>query len=704
MPAPLDRESLKSMKRADLQRICKDYGIKANLKTEALIDLLIDTTTARPRPTPPMPQRAPSGRRVSRAVPPVSRPRGTSSSSVIIHDSDEEDQAFEEQHRRSVAPTISSEPEAPHPPPRTRRAKDTQYRLGVGRPTVVGGSGARAVTRSSSSTTKGKRGKASRSVKPVEAAIQEEEEPEPMEYELPQAGPSGTVHDHEPPLPAMPTPQEDPVPSPDSRPDIPDQVRAYINELVTPFQAQIQLLQSELQQRSNREADILALTSQLQSVQAEVQSLRSQATMASQLQIEVQQLKQLVSELMRRSTTDASQPSAKSSGKARASDDGSSQASATARDPTHNAANPLAQQVEAPHGGSQPLLGKRHRDSDDSDSTDAVEAGQEGRYSQEELKKKAVRPTKKRLKLAAGAQDEERHGSNAADQGSSQLPDPLLPPSRPTFTVFSGPEEPVETYIDPPPPTDHLSDLFPLPTITGGQTAVPTNNGGGTIVRPIGADENAPNFGFNFSFNTSIFQPMTSTPFDMGHPSFAYPEPPASPTPGGVPSGGFVERAGGRIERNDLYHPHGRRHAQSQAQVDGESPSRPQSATSRPASRASYPQAASQPQPSASGVGTVNPTALVGTPNLPPLPEVTQEESNTSMSNGIASFTRRIASSSEIGIALGMSSTLPLPPDTPVPPMKRTMYGTELEGDTRFGDFGVEGVATGFWAGMAPRF
>ncbi len=153
----------------------QDYGIKANLKTEALIDLLIDTTTARPRPTPPMPQRAPSGRRVSRAVPPVSRPRGTSSSSVIIHDSDEEDQAFEEQHRRSVAPTISSEPEAPHPPPRTRRAKDTQYRLGVGRPTVVGGSGARAVTRSSSSTTKGKRGKASRSVKPVEAAIQEEE-------------------------------------------------------------------------------------------------------------------------------------------------------------------------------------------------------------------------------------------------------------------------------------------------------------------------------------------------------------------------------------------------------------------------------------------------------------------------------------------------------------------------------------------------
>lgn len=193
MPVPLDRDALKSMKRADLQRICKvctlkalvlvriltpatqDYGIKANLKTEALIDLLIDTTTARPRPTPPVIQRAPSTRRVSRAVPSLSRPRGTSSSSVIIHDSDEEDSALQEQHRRSVAPTISSEPEAPPPPPRTRRAKETQYRLGVGRPTVVGGSGARAVTRSTSATTKAKRGKGSRSVKPVEAAIQEED-------------------------------------------------------------------------------------------------------------------------------------------------------------------------------------------------------------------------------------------------------------------------------------------------------------------------------------------------------------------------------------------------------------------------------------------------------------------------------------------------------------------------------------------------
>ena len=64
---------------------------------------------------------------------------------------------------------------------------------------------------------------------------------------------------------------------------------------------------------------------------------------------------------------------------------------------------------------------------------------------------------------------------------------------------------------------------------------------------------------------------------------------------------------------------------------------------------------------------------------------------------------RRIVSSTEVGMQLGMSSAAQLPPDTPGVPMKRTMYGTELEGDTRFGDFGVEGGASGFWAGLGRR-
>jgi len=41
--------------------------------------------------------------------------------------------------------------------------------------------------------------------------------------------------------------------------------------------------------------------------------------------------------------------------------------------------------------------------------------------------------------------------------------------------------------------------------------------------------------------------------------------------------------------------------------------------------------------------------------------------------------------------------------DTPALPMK-TIYGTELESDTRFGDFGVEGMATSYWQKGQRRF
>lgn len=62
---------------------------------------------------------------------------------------------------------------------------------------------------------------------------------------------------------------------------------------------------------------------------------------------------------------------------------------------------------------------------------------------------------------------------------------------------------------------------------------------------------------------------------------------------------------------------------------------------------------------------------------------------------------QRQPSSNEVASGLGLTilRTAATEEGTPVPPARRTMYGTELEGDTRFGDFGVEGVATGFWAG-----
>lgn len=96
---------------------------------------------------------------------------------MIIHDTDDEDNEDEDimmkednepQRKTSVQPIKVLTP-------RTRKAKDTQFRLGVGRPALAGGKGARAVTKSRS-ISKGKQVKTSKSVKPKEAAIQEEEE------------------------------------------------------------------------------------------------------------------------------------------------------------------------------------------------------------------------------------------------------------------------------------------------------------------------------------------------------------------------------------------------------------------------------------------------------------------------------------------------------------------------------------------------
>ena len=91
---------------------------------------------------------------------------------MIVHDIDEEENLEEERKNSSTegaqqAPTSSA-------PPRTRKAKETQTRLGVGRPLAVGGQGPRAVTRSSGSS-RGKEGKSSKSHKPKEPTIQEGE-------------------------------------------------------------------------------------------------------------------------------------------------------------------------------------------------------------------------------------------------------------------------------------------------------------------------------------------------------------------------------------------------------------------------------------------------------------------------------------------------------------------------------------------------
>lgn len=62
MPPLPSRDVLEAMKRVDLQRLCKDYGVKANLKSEALIDLLLDTQSVSTVSTSRHPLKHPLGR------------------------------------------------------------------------------------------------------------------------------------------------------------------------------------------------------------------------------------------------------------------------------------------------------------------------------------------------------------------------------------------------------------------------------------------------------------------------------------------------------------------------------------------------------------------------------------------------------------------------------------------------------------------
>lgn len=83
---------------------------------------------------------------------------------MIIHDTDDEEDEENNQEEAEHEPTP--------PAPRTRKAKETQTRLGVGRPVAAGGNGPRVVTKSVTMS-RGKRGRASRSVK-KEPTIEEE--------------------------------------------------------------------------------------------------------------------------------------------------------------------------------------------------------------------------------------------------------------------------------------------------------------------------------------------------------------------------------------------------------------------------------------------------------------------------------------------------------------------------------------------------
>ncbi|KZV97127.1 hypothetical protein EXIGLDRAFT_833113 [Exidia glandulosa HHB12029] len=164
---------LAKLKRTELQKLSKDEGLKANLKTEALVEALEAHFRANPSRKPSAqagPSKAPSSQAMSRAPSRTESTRApsraestagrapsrtTSQAQTGTQRKVTTSQPFRPTNSTTGASNEDAKSAATAAPaqaenstimtPRTlRKAKDTQLRLGVGRPKLIGGTGARA--------------------------------------------------------------------------------------------------------------------------------------------------------------------------------------------------------------------------------------------------------------------------------------------------------------------------------------------------------------------------------------------------------------------------------------------------------------------------------------------------------------------------------------------------------------------------------
>ncbi|KAJ7597182.1 hypothetical protein C8J56DRAFT_919443 [Mycena floridula] len=435
------KQDLEGMKRADLQKLCKDFGLKANLKSESLISMLLDANKSNSRSTEQPRNRSVSTRKSSRRS-------SARISSVIIHDDDDEDDQ-ESEHEDENQP---AEPA----PPRTRKAKETQTRLGVGKPTIAGGSGARAVTKSLS-VPKGKRGRSTKLAKPVEDTIIEEpetsEQPEPEGHETQTGG--------------------DPEPAPLGMVALSD-VDQRIADALQPLLQQVKSLKAELEKMQTLKSELAELKQKYDSLTTEVATLHERVDVSAGNTEQLEQLKETVSGIL--STRDASQAHIAPLNK-------------SPKSPVPSGSEPAP---ESSHPGFAPvMLGKRHRDSTASNML--VDEDQQDQLSELELAKRVVRPSKKRARV----QDQ-------PDSDPPQLADGMRTPPGQRFTVYTGsePGPSGSSYVDPPPPTNQLPAFY-------------TASGSGPPVTPP-----PPAFSFNFTVPPSPGPGFPSNfPFPEAPPS-----------------------------------------------------------------------------------------------------------------------------------------------------------------------------------------
>lgn len=313
------------------------------------------------------------------------------------------------------------------------------------------------------------------------------------------------------------------------------------------------------------------------------------------------------------------------------------------------------------------ILGKRQRSTDGYDTTTVLETDQEDSTDQE-LRTGLHRQSRKRAKLERSTDDASdaplAGPSNTAVHGQSESGTSRDGPPSETYVSRQRGTSPVtvtgrssrDHVVGDVVFTDRDFDFFDNPTHL---------HPADSQLNPPQAETQHP---FSFAFPGVAPPPVTSTPAptaSLPNPSSSpslstipYPERPHSPSPAPAPHRAAVTRP----SQSEAYRPFG------------------------------FPPESRNLTGSSAALGSaIDPASLLRTP-----PQSSHELLGLD-SDQIDS--RRRASSNDIGAGLGMTS-LPLRvEDTPAAIVRRTMYGTELEGDTRFGDFGVEGVAAGFWSG-----
>jgi hypothetical protein len=308
------------------------------------------------------------------------------------------------------------------------------------------------------------------------------------------------------------------------------------------------------------------------------------------------------------------------------------------------------------------ILGKRQRSTDACDTTAVLET------DQEESRTGIHRQSRKRAKMEQLTDDASNAPlagpSNTAVRGQSEDTVRDGPPSE--IAVSRQPDTPPTTAVTGRPSRDHVVgdiiftdrdfDFFDNPS---------SLHLADSQLNPSQEVETRQTF--SFAFPGVAPPPVTPTPAPtapLPNPSSSpalstipYPERPHSPSPAPVPHRTIVTRP----LQNDAYRPFG------------------------------FPPESRNPTGSSATHGSaIDPASLLRTP---------PQSSHDMLSDSEQTDGRRRASSNDVGAGLGMTSLPMRVEDTPAATVRRTMYGTELEGDTRFGDFGIEGVAAGFWSG-----